>query len=488
MANEENRRSSDFLQEQDEKRQRAIKEMQDLQNLLDYASGKAEKPKAAAEPPKAAPQAAPKKETKQDTVLMDKSVYQQAKEEARRQEEWERQERIRRTSPKTKTEGAPRPVRKITREEAERRRKARKRRSMIRLGGLIVVLLLIILAAACTIRKAADAPKDLGAPAGSADMAAGSSELTGPVIDNSKPASQQETEQYLAIKDDTDLPDYAKDYPGLYSDAVSTPVKVSDEKVCYLTFDDGPSETVTPKILDTLEEYDVQATFFIVASQIEGNEALLQRMIQDGDTICIHANVHDYESIYASVDSYLADFAAAYDAIYEATGYRVQGFRFPGGSNNGVLISNDELYSAIVTEMQRRGFEYYDWNAYDGDAEGSSVPAPADLANRAVDEVLQSSRNDVIVLMHDTYGKENTAAALSSIIEQLRSEGIDMLPISSSTRPVHFEVNDDTPSDNPEDQLVTEGSTESDTSDEDADGTEDGYDDTEGDTGESEGY
>ena len=241
MANEENRRSSDFLREQDEKRQRAIKEMQDLQSLLDYASGKAEKPKAAAETPKAAPQAAPKRETQQDTVLIDKSVYQQAKEEARKQEERERQERIRRTSPKAKTEGAPRPVRKITREEAERRRKARKRRSMIRLGGLIVVLLLIILAAACTIRKAADAPKNLGAPAGSADMAAGSAEPAGPVIDNSKPASQQETEQYLAIKDDTDLPDYAKDYPGLYSDAVSTPVKVSDEKVCYLTFDDGPS-------------------------------------------------------------------------------------------------------------------------------------------------------------------------------------------------------------------------------------------------------
>ena len=498
MANEENRNSADFLREQDEKRQRAIREMQDLQNLLDYASGKAEKPKASnasVETPKAAPsvpKSEPKTEPQQDTVLMDRNVYQQAKEETRRQEEQARQERIRRTSPAAKTadktEGAPRPVRKVTREEAERRRKARKRRSMIRLGGLIVVLLLIICAAACTIHKAANSPKDLGAAAGSADLAAGSAEPTGPVIDNSKPASQQETEQYLAIKDDTDLPDYAKDYPGLYSDAVSTPVKESEEKVCYLTFDDGPSETVTPKILDTLEEYDVQATFFIVASQIEGNEALLQRMIQDGDTICIHANVHDYESIYASVDSYLADFAAAYDAIYEATGYRVQGFRFPGGSNNGVLISNDELYSAIVTEMQRRGFEYYDWNAYDGDAEGSSVPAPADLANRAVDEVLQSSRNDVIVLMHDTYGKENTAAALSSIIEQLRSEGIDMLPISSSTRPVHFEVNDDTPSDNPEDQLVTEGSTESDTSDEDADGTEDGYDDTEGDTGESEGY
>lgn len=490
MANEENKRSSDFLREQDEKRQRTIKEMQDLQSLLDYASGKAEKPKTSAEVPKAAPQAEP--EIQQDTVLIDKNVYHQAKEETRKQEERERQERIRRTSPSAKNEAAPRVVRKITREEAEQRRKARKRRSMIRLGGLIVVLLLIILAAACTIRKAADSPKNLGAAAGSGNVMEGSAEPTGPVIDNSKPASQQETKQYLLIKDDPDLPDYAKNYPGLYSDAVSTPVKASDEKVCYLTFDDGPSETVTPKILDTLEEYDVQATFFIVASQIKGNEALLQRMIQDGDTICIHANVHEYETIYASVDAYLEDFAAAYDAIYAATGYRVQGFRFPGGSNNGVLTSNDELYSEIVTEMQRRGFEYYDWNAYDGDAEGSSVPAPADLANRAVDEVLQSSRNDVIVLMHDTYGKENTAAALSSIIEQLRSEGIDMLPISSSTRPVHFEVNDATPSDDPDEQLKNEEATEPDASDEDIglteDGTEDSYDDTEGDTGESEGY
>lgn len=494
MANEENRNSADFLREQDEKRQRAIREMQDLQNLLDYASGKAEKPKASAERPKAAPSAPksePKTEPQQDTVLMDKNVYQQAKEETRRQEERARRERIRRTSPAAKTadktEGAPRPVRKVTREEAERRRKARKRRSMIRLGGLIVILLLIICAAACTIHKAANSPKDLGAAAGSADIAAGSAEPTGPVIDNSKPASEQETDQYLAVKNDPDAPDYAKSYPGLYSDALDTPFKESEEKVCYLTFDDGPSETVTPKILDTLEEYDVQATFFIVASQVEGNEALLQRMIQDGDTICIHANVHEYETIYASVQAYLDDFAAAYDTIYAATGYRVQGFRFPGGSNNGVLTANEDIYSAIVTEMQRRGFEYYDWNAYDGDAEGSTVPAPSELASRAVDEVLQSSRNDVIVLMHDTYGKENTATALSSIIEGLRSEGIDMLPISASTRPVHFWVNDDTPSDDPDALTVTAEPVEPDETESDL--TEDDTtEDSSEDSGESEGY
>jgi peptidoglycan/xylan/chitin deacetylase (PgdA/CDA1 family) len=465
MPNEEKRAGNDFLQEQDEKRRRAMQELQDLQNLLDHVGDESTKKPAAVNTVRRTTEV-PKRQAaaSQETVLMDRNLYQQAMEEQQRQEDAARQERIRRTSAKKKpaaqpkktnqkktapaAASQPRPVRKITREEAERRRKARRRRSIIRLGGLIVVLLLIILAAACTIKRAASAPKSLNA-AGSL-QAVGSGVITedssGPVVDTSLPASQQETQQYLDIKDDPDAPDYAKSYPGLYADTTSTTTVESDEKVCYLTFDDGPSNTVTPQILDTLEEYNVQATFFLVASQVEGNEALVQRMIDDGDTVCIHAYVHEYETIYQSVQTYLDDFAEAYDAIYAATGYKVQGFRFPGGSNNGIITADDALYSAIVTEMRRRGFEYYDWNAYDGDAEGSTVPEASSLASRAVEEVEQSSRNDVILLMHDTYGKENTATALPSIIEGLNNDGIAMLPISASTRPVHFEVNEDTPS------------------------------------------
>lgn len=478
MANEEQRAGSDFLHEQEEKKNRAMKELQDLQTLLDGANaheGTTKKPA----PPASNPQA--RRAAVQDTVLMDKNLYQQAEEEKARQEEAARQERIRRTSPAKKPAekpkaaakssaapagtDAPRPVRKITRAEAEQRRKARRRRSIVRLGGLIVVLLLIILAVACTIKKAANSPKELNAAGGSVIVEGSGEASNGPLIDNSLPASQQETQQYLDVKDDPDVPEYAKTYPGLYADTTSVTTEESAEKVCYLTFDDGPSDTVTPKILDTLEEYNVQATFFLIASQVPGNEALVQRMIDDGDTVCIHANVHEYETIYASVEAYLEDFATAYDTIYAATGYRVQGFRFPGGSNNGILTKDEAIYSAIVTEMRRRGFEYYDWNAYDGDAEGSSVPDPSSLASRAVEEVEQSSRNDVILLMHDTYGKENTATALPSIIENLTSSGIDMLPISASTRPVHFEVNEDTPSEYTGQEESTDDSEES--SDED---------------------
>ena len=286
-----------------------------------------------------------------------------------------------------------------------------------------------------------------------------------------RPASQQESEQYEKIKDDTSLPAYALEYPGLYSDAVGEPNKESGEKVCYMTFDDGPSSTNTPGILDVLKEKGVKATFFIVTSEIDGNEDIIKRIVDEGHTLCIHANDHDYGQLYASTEGYLNDFAAAYDKIYDLTGYRVQGFRFPGGSNNSVMQRHG-TYDAIVSEMTRRGFEYYDWNSYAHDAENGNYTV-AQMVDYAVSEVSGSSRNDVILLMHDTYGKEKTVEALPSIIDKLKEAGIDMLPISNSTRPVHFEVDDTTPPDLPE-------------ADSDSDSTEDvGADSEDSDTSEN---
>ena len=518
---------SDFLREQENKKNQTLQELQELRNLLgkDTSSipynNTPEEPHIPAPNPKPQPspesslddtqtlsRAASNKNpsgqspSDDDTVLIENNIYEQAVAEQKRQEDLERQERIRRTSPQKppvhhsapastphkkpsssvhkqaahkqtepkqpahKPADPNKPRHKVSRAEAARRKKAKAQRRII-LTAVIAAVLVIIFASAIRTVFTAKAPEKVSAESGSGKTMTSAPKSnvvvteTGKKIkwDDSKPASEQITEQYLAIKDNPDAADYQKLYPGMYSDSRSVPTEESDKKVCYLTFDDGPSETVTPKILDTLEKYDVNATFFLVTSQIKGNEELIKRMVKDGDTICIHANVHEYDTIYASVESYLKDFAQAYDTIYETTGYRVQGFRFPGGSNNGIITSDDALYQAITSEMIRRGFEYYDWNAYDGDAEGS-IPEPSSLASRAIEEVNESSRNDAIVLMHDTYGKENTAAALPSIIEGLHDDGIDILPIKSSTRPVHFAVNDSTPS---EYSLEAEEETPSDT-------------------------
>ncbi|MGM9618138.1 polysaccharide deacetylase family protein [Butyricicoccus sp.] len=344
----------------------------------------------------------------------------------------------------------------------------RRKKRMMRLGTVVVLLLVAVVLVVSAVKVLTNrSPKEEDAAAGSAVL---TEEQKLEQRKKEGPASQQETKQYLAIKDDDSLPSYAKEYPGLYAKAVDEPNILSDEKVCYLTFDDGPSTSNTPGILDILKKENVKATFFVVTSEIdEETEPILQRIVDEGHTLCIHANEHEYGDLYASTEAYLEDFANAYDKIYELTGYRVQGFRFPGGSNGQVNSSG--CYDNIVTEMTRRGFEYYDWNAYSHDAEGGNY-SPEEMADMAVHEVDISSRNDVILLMHDTYGKEKTVSALEQIISQLKEAGIEMLPITNSTRPVHFEVSDATPQEYDENAEEESDSTEEDSDSSDSDGEE----------------
>lgn len=68
--------------------------------------------------------------------------------------------------------------------------------------------------------------------------------------------------------------------------------KCTVENTFALTFDDGPSKTLTPKLLDTLKLHDFKATFFVNGENtgILANEgALLKRMIDEGHQIASHA-------------------------------------------------------------------------------------------------------------------------------------------------------------------------------------------------------
>jgi peptidoglycan/xylan/chitin deacetylase (PgdA/CDA1 family) len=56
----------------------------------------------------------------------------------------------------------------------------------------------------------------------------------------------------------------------------------------YLTFDDGPSGTITPQILDILDSYGVKGTFFLHGHRIKGNEAIVRRLIREGHAIGNH--------------------------------------------------------------------------------------------------------------------------------------------------------------------------------------------------------
>lgn len=199
-------------------------------------------------------------------------------------------------------------------------------------------------------------------------------------------------------------------------------------KTMYLTFDDGPSEVYTDMVLDVLKEKNIKATFFVIGEYVRKYPDTARRIAEEGHTIGIHCDIHNYKTLYASVDSYLEDFEKAYDTVYEVTGVKAQFFRFPGGSINDF---NKTVYKDIIAEMEARGFIYYDWNASLEDATRSTANAE-DLINTAVETTL--GRKKVVMLAHDRIG--NTANALGDLIDALPE--YRMQPLTTETDPIQF--------------------------------------------------
>lgn len=228
---------------------------------------------------------------------------------------------------------------------------------------------------------------------------------------------------------------YMKLYPELYAENPPTAFK-EDSGTVYLTFDDGPSDR-TSDILEILDRYGIKATFFVCGGEGEKEQELMREIVNAGHTIGIHSISHDYEKIYASVESYLDDFYETYMCIYNATGVKPQIFRFPGGSINNY---NRFTYMQIIAEMTRRGFVYYDWNVSGEDAvHGADWTS---IYNNIMSGIQSNSADRAIVLLHDSQSKEATVLVLEDIIEKLTDEGYKFDKLDNTVNPATFTYRD----------------------------------------------
>ncbi len=198
-------------------------------------------------------------------------------------------------------------------------------------------------------------------------------------------------------------------------------------KTMYLTFDDGPSPENTNAVLDALKEHNIKATFFLVGKNVERHPEVAKRIVAEGHTIGIHCYSHDYNSLYQSVDTYVADFEKAKAVVYEATGVEAKLFRFPGGSINSY---NKKVYEDIAETMTEKGYIYFDWNASLEDAVHTSTPELL-LAN-AKDSTL--GRKKIVMLAHDVV--YNTTLCINDLIEQFPE--YQMLPLTEEVMPIQF--------------------------------------------------
>lgn len=194
----------------------------------------------------------------------------------------------------------------------------------------------------------------------------------------------------------------------------------SEEKIAYLTFDDGPSKTVTPLILDVLRQENVKATFFLLGSRVELYPELVKQEYEEGHYIANHGYSHIYKDIYSNSQAVLEEYDKTQIAIRQAIGvedYFCNLFRFPGGSNGGKYAN---IKSQAKKVLEENNIAYVDWNALNNDATGESL-----TKEQMFDKIVETTneKNSVVILMHDAGDKILTYEILPQVIQYLRDEG-----------------------------------------------------------------
>lgn len=207
------------------------------------------------------------------------------------------------------------------------------------------------------------------------------------------------------------------------------------KSIAYLTFDDGPS-SITNSVLDILKKYNVKATFFVINSG-SYNKTTLQREVNEGHTIGLHAYDHNYAIAYKDDNSYLDGIDKLRAKVKADTGFDSHYIRFPGGSSNTISKRYSKgIMSRITKTAKQRGYKYYDWNVDDDDA-GRARTAD-DCYNNVVKELSPNRSN--IVLMHDFGTNKKILDALPRIIEYCQKNGYTMLPIDDNTPEIHHGI------------------------------------------------
>jgi len=198
----------------------------------------------------------------------------------------------------------------------------------------------------------------------------------------------------------------------------------SPYKICYLTFDDGPTYQ-TEKFLDELARLDVKATFFTIGVSIKETQnldmrdELLRREAREGHTVANHTYTHAYYGpLYKSVNSFMDSVLKQDELVYSVTGLHTEIVRFPSGSHY------TKYREESIAVLEEAGFQWMDWIANAMDAGSNGYTAKRISANVA----WQVRHDDIsVVLMHDW--NVNTLKSLDALVNSLRKDNYLFLPL-----------------------------------------------------------
>lgn len=194
-----------------------------------------------------------------------------------------------------------------------------------------------------------------------------------------------------------------------------------NDKVAYITFDDGPSK-YTSQIINILDKNNVKGTFFMVNDNMIVFKDVVKRMNSEGHGTGFHGVTHDIKELYKSEDSAIEEFKTCNRTFYNITGQTSRLVRIPFGSKPYMVES---IYKKFIDE----GFLVWDWTIDTEDWKSSE--------DQIVSNILYYARekDDIVILLHEN---QRTVDCLDNIITILKERGYEIKPITEDLKPKNF--------------------------------------------------
>lgn len=181
------------------------------------------------------------------------------------------------------------------------------------------------------------------------------------------------------------------------------------QKVLYLTFDDGPIPEMTEWVLKVLSDYQVKATFFTVAHNIEKHPDIFNKVREQGHTVANHTFNH-LDSWRNSFDKYTLNVLKAQETLLAngATNKEASLFRPPYG----------KLTRQISLWLKKNGFQTVMWDVLSADFD------PTLSSVNCLKKTVNATRNGSIIIFHDNIKAwKNLEYVLPRYIEIMQAKG-----------------------------------------------------------------
>ena len=197
-----------------------------------------------------------------------------------------------------------------------------------------------------------------------------------------------------------------------------------NEKVLYLTFDDGPIPEITPWVLEQLNAYNAKATFFSIGDNINKHPDIFKQILNQEHAIGNHT-CHHINGWNTSVEDYVLDTQACQNNIEKQTQSLEQKNDIEKNSSHVTHHSSllfrppyGKITSKQSKKLQELGYEIVMWDVLSADFD-QSISKEKCLSN-----VLKTIKNGSIVVFHDSLKAElNLRYVLPKVLDDLSKKG-----------------------------------------------------------------